>query len=961
MDRPARGTSIVATAMALAVMGAMTTAAAEPAPTNPIPTTSTSGLTAAADGSAVLIVHTSGGTHALRADLAGSRTRVRHDFGVLHALSVQVRAADVSSEIARLQAMPGVTSVERAVQRTFTGAATTDPGLAKQQSYLDAVQAPTAWKTQHASPAIKIAIVDSGIDVGHPDLQNKIVGTYNAADPTNPAITDEVGHGTFVAGVAAAQTNNGVGVAGAGYNAAILGVKVAAADGSITIDDEVAGIKWAANHGADIINLSLGGPDYSSAERSAVAYAQSKGALVVAAAGNDATSAKSYPAAYPGVVAVGAVDTATHTRASFSNFGAWVTLAGPGVGIYSTTPRAGSEFFPNKTGYGTGDGTSFASPIVAGEAALLKAQNPTMSLSRLRASLVGSAHGYTTGHVGAGLVDFARGLAHVPPNSTPADLTPQGTSNTIHVVATSTAPKVALRIDSSPFLPAVPVVNGQADINLASWGFANGPHTLYAVDCTAYGECNTSAATAAVDLENTAAVLTTPAAGATVTGRFTVQATHPGGGALRLLMDDTVEGFDKSAPYTFTLSASGFRDAPHTMRVQLCSLNGRNCSSPESATVTMTSVALHPKIAPLDPLAISPNGDGAKDAGTLAFSLPDVEAVRVEVSNAHGTVVRSAGLGALGAGPHSWIWHGRSDDGSRVPDGAYSLALSTSHDGVRGWVSRPGRVDTAAPTLAHPTGAGAVVYPYRDGYRDTFTTRTILGERGTLTLTVRTSTGRLVRKISAARARGRAAITWGGYDNQGHWVAAGTYQWQLAVTDASGNRRLGSTYRLRLSGQRLTPETVGVSLAGDRFDSAGVTASCATARVRPSRFAHGIRLVNACPARGFEIAFAQYTFTLPRALRYTRITVRAYGHSLRVPSEITAAFLRTDGGIEIPGYLKVARTGDRWHTIASVPASAHVNSSRQVQLTFILDSYYANTNDFDLARAKIRVGIVVLR
>ncbi|HEX3335950.1 MAG TPA: S8 family serine peptidase, partial [Jatrophihabitans sp.] len=659
MDRPARGRSLVATAVALAVMGAMTTAAADPAPTSPTPATGTSGLTAAVGGSAVLIVHTSGGTHALRADLAGSTTRVRHDFGVLHAFSVQVRGGDVSSEIARLQAMPGVTSVERAVQRTFTAMATTDPGLVKQQSYLDAVRAPAAWQTQHSSPTIKIAIVDSGIDVTHPDLQNKIVGTYNASDPTNPAITDDVGHGTFVAGVAAAQTNNGVGVAGAGYDAAILGVKVAATDGSITIDDEVAGIKWAANHGADIINLSLGGPDYSSAERSAVSYAQSKGVLVVAAAGNDATSVKQYPAAYPGVVAVGAIDTATHTRASFSDFGPWVTLAAPGVGIYSTTPRAGSEFFPNRTGYSTGDGTSFASPIVAGEAALLKAQNPTMSLARLRASLVESAHGYAAAHLGAGLVDFARGLAHVPPNSVPTNVTPEGTSNSIHVVATSTAPKVALRIGSAPFLPAVPVVNGQADIKLPSWGYPNGAHTLYAVDCTAYDECNTSAATATVVLDNAAAEFTSPTEGETVTGRFTVLATHPGGGAVRLLVDDTVEGFDKSAPYTFTLSASAFRDAPHTMRVQLCSLNGRRCSSPEPAPVTMTTVALHPAIAQRNPLVISPNGDGAKDIGTLGFSLPDAEAVRVEVSDAHGTVVRSAALGNLGAGPHTWIWHGR--------------------------------------------------------------------------------------------------------------------------------------------------------------------------------------------------------------------------------------------------------------------------------------------------------------
>ena len=206
---------------------------------------------------------------------------------------------------------------------------------------------------------MRVAVVDSGIDVTHEDLKNKIAATYNVVDRNAP-MRDTIGHGTFVAGVAAAQTNNAVGVAGAGYDTKILAAKITDDDGYVSIDDEIAGIKWAATHGADIINLSLGGPDSSAAEKAAVQYAQRRGVLVVAAAGNDGVADREYPAAYPGVIAVGATNTRTHARAAFSNYGSWVTVAAPGVGIYSTVPKGHTDYFDSATGYASGDGTSFS-------------------------------------------------------------------------------------------------------------------------------------------------------------------------------------------------------------------------------------------------------------------------------------------------------------------------------------------------------------------------------------------------------------------------------------------------------------------------------------------------------------------------------------------------------------------------------------------------------------------------
>ena len=181
-----------------------------------------------------------------------------------------------------------------------------DPRFAEQRTYLDAIRATTAWgRPAHGSPSVRIAVVDSGVDVTHPDLAGKVAGTFNAVKPGS-GVRDLVGHGTGVASIAAAATGNGVGISGAGYDSALLLVaKVADRTGRIFTDDLAAGIVWAADSGADVINLSLGGPTSDGLERDAVEYAQRKGALVVAAAGNDGTTTRQFPAASPACSASG--------------------------------------------------------------------------------------------------------------------------------------------------------------------------------------------------------------------------------------------------------------------------------------------------------------------------------------------------------------------------------------------------------------------------------------------------------------------------------------------------------------------------------------------------------------------------------------------------------------------------------------------------------------------------------
>jgi thermitase len=256
----------------------------------------------------------------------------------------------------------------------------TTPGGAP--AYGADVDAPLAWSRSRGGSAVRIAIVDTGIDTTHPDLAGKVVMAENFT--ASNTTSDLSGHGTHVAGIAAASFDNGRGISGVAPNAQLMDVKVLAvgADGQSTGDcaDVADGIVWAADHGANVINMSLGSPSPCAAMALAVDYAFAHGALPIAAAGNAGTSASSYPAAYAHVLSVAATTDADEL-AGFSNRGAsWVDVAAPGVGIVSTLPTYDNA--SGETGYGYLSGTSMAAPIVSGIAALIWDQMPTASANR---------------------------------------------------------------------------------------------------------------------------------------------------------------------------------------------------------------------------------------------------------------------------------------------------------------------------------------------------------------------------------------------------------------------------------------------------------------------------------------------------------------------------------------------------------------------------------------------------
>ena len=250
---------------------------------------------------------------------------------------------------------------------------------AKEQNGLAVANFPKAWDITFGNKKIIIAVVDTGSDLNHPDLKNKIVSGYNVISQGQTPPLDDNGHGTHASGIATADTNNKIGVAGACPNCRLMPIKALNAKGSGDTVNVAYGIVWAVDHGANVLNLSLGGPENETVKR-AVEYALAKNVTVVAAMGNDGKNLRAFPAGIAGVIAVGSIDFERH-RSDFSNFGKWISVAAAGSNILSTMPTYESTMteMEKEKGYDFLDGTSMACPMVAGLAGLILSRYPNYS------------------------------------------------------------------------------------------------------------------------------------------------------------------------------------------------------------------------------------------------------------------------------------------------------------------------------------------------------------------------------------------------------------------------------------------------------------------------------------------------------------------------------------------------------------------------------------------------------
>lgn len=286
-------------------------------------------------------------------------------------------------------------------------AITTNDPLFERQWGLANVNAQDAWEQAHLFPiSARIAILDTGVNSNHQDLRGKVIHRANFS--SSQTTEDVQGHGTHVAGIAAALTNNGNGMAGISYNSAgIMNIKVLGDTGSGTYSDVAEGIIYAANQGAHVINMSLGSTMSNEILRSAVNYAYNKGVLLVGAAGNNSSNIAHYPAAYNQVLAVAATNQ-SNELAPFSNYGSWVDVAAPGQDILSTFPEDSED---SMTQYRVASGTSQATPFISGLAGLIKATNPALTNRQIRSIIQRAAiQSVSGGTIRFGRIDAMRAI-----------------------------------------------------------------------------------------------------------------------------------------------------------------------------------------------------------------------------------------------------------------------------------------------------------------------------------------------------------------------------------------------------------------------------------------------------------------------------------------------------------------------------------------------------------------------
>jgi len=333
---------------------------------------------------------------------------------------VGVASSERDQIIAKLEADPNIMYAEP--DYIHHNNATPNDTLYSQQWQWPKIKMDTAWdKTKGVG--VVVAVIDSGLNMTHPDLVGKFVPGTDLYDKDNDP-TDEGEHGTWVGGTIAAATNNGEGVAGGCWDCKIMPIKNQGAGGSFPSSYSIEGVQWAADHGVDVINISSGGSDPQQSFQDAINYAVSKGVIVIASAGNDGSDAKMYPAAYDNVIAVAGTDK-NDLRAANSNYGSWTDLAAPYT--VTTTQNPG-------TSYSNVSGTSFSAPIVSAAAAILISAYPNATVQQLTDALTKTTDPCCNNQVPNGRLNVSKALDYMATlypggDNKPGDLDANGKVN----------------------------------------------------------------------------------------------------------------------------------------------------------------------------------------------------------------------------------------------------------------------------------------------------------------------------------------------------------------------------------------------------------------------------------------------------------------------------------------------------------------------------------------------------
>jgi thermitase len=542
------------------------------------------------------------------------------------------------------------------------GAAVPNDPRYPSQWHLPKISAPGGWDVDAGSPGEPIAIIDSGVDPTHPDLAAKLTVGYNFL-AGNTDTHDVLGHGTAVAGTAAAMSNNLEGVAGVAWENPIMPLVVLGADNRASYYDIARAVTYAADHGARVMNISIGGSSSSSTLQNAVTYAWNKGALIFVSAANYSTSTPYYPAACTDAVAVSAT-TSTDTKASFSNYGDWIDIAAPGVSIL-TTNRGG--------GYGSWSGTSFSSPIAAGLAALIWSVDPSLTNAQVLDIMTRNADdlgepgfdpyfGYGRVNVSASLAAAANSLP--APDTTdpfvsfaaPADGATLTGPTTVRVSAVDNVgvDRVELRVNGTllAMKTAMPY-----DFY---WDTRNYPEDSYDLSATAYDESGnagqarvTVSLTSPPDTDPPSVTILSPEDGSTVSGAIMVSVSAADDVALDLVgvtIDGKVLATKSVPPYDFLWDTAGVVDGEHEVVALASDISG-NLGQSAAAVVTVLNATSSDTSPPQVSITSPRSGSTVSASVTVKVSASDNVGVAGVELYINGTLQASSNSGTL---DYSW-------------------------------------------------------------------------------------------------------------------------------------------------------------------------------------------------------------------------------------------------------------------------------------------------------------------
>jgi subtilisin family serine protease len=440
--------------------------------------------------------------------------------------------------------------------------------------HLNKIAAPSAWSSNTGSSNVTIAILDTGCDPTHPDLAAKYVPGWNTYD-NNSDTHDVYGHGTAVAGSAAAVSNNSTGVASVAWGCRIMPMRISDTSGYGYGSTIAAALTWAADHGARVANISYR-MDFSSTVTSAAQYFMSRGGVVTMAAGN--ASVAETAGDNPYILVVSATDSADNLT-TFTNYGNNLDLSAPGINIYTTN---------NGGGYGAWWGTSFSAPITAGVAGLVMSANPALTAEQVQDVMKQSADDLGAAgwdnRYGWGRLNASRAVSMATGGVTPPDTTPPGVAFSAPAAGGTVANTVTVQVNASDnvgvasvtlYLDDAAVANSPTAALSWSWNTlasVNGAHTLRAVATDTAG--NTGSTQISVTVNNVidttppTVAITSPAQGATVSRNVSVTvsaADNVGVSRVELYVDGRLTASSVTAPFSTSWNSRKAAAGAHTL------------------------------------------------------------------------------------------------------------------------------------------------------------------------------------------------------------------------------------------------------------------------------------------------------------------------------------------------------------------------------------------------------------